>query len=162
MSLRTIGLAALASFALCALPGVSAAQWMWKDSSGGTVVSDQPPPSDVPNSRIIKRPGHASMPAPSSGDTNAADAPKQKSIADQDLEFKKRQKEAAEKAKKDSDLAAQEQAKQEHCASVRANMQALSSGQRIARMDENGQRYFLDDNQRQAEMQRDQSELSGC
>jgi multidrug efflux pump subunit AcrA (membrane-fusion protein) len=43
---------------------------------------------------------------------------------------------------------------------MRANLTTLQSGQRIARTDDSGQRYFVDDSQRQAETQKAQADLA--
>jgi uncharacterized protein YigA (DUF484 family) len=90
----------------------------------------------------------------------ASDANKTKSLAEQDLEFKKRQKELADASKKQQDDAAKNEAIQQHCQAMRANLTTLQSGQRIARTDDSGQRYFVDDSQRQAETQKAQADLA--
>jgi len=150
-------LAAVCFFgAALGLPACAWAQWMWKDDQGHTVISDQPPPTSVPQARILRTPTNRPV-GPSAGDS---DAEKTKSLADQDLEFKKRQKELADAYKKQQDDAAKDQANQQRCASLRNNLTALQSGQRIARTDDQGNRYFVDDAQRQADTQKIQSDMA--
>lgn len=145
------------------------AQWVWKDENGRTVASDQPPPKSVPPSRIVKSP-----PARGAIDTNApakagepgdaamknskANAPM--SLADRDLDFKKRQKEAAEAEQKQQAEAAKAKAMQENCTAMRGNMAALQAGGRMARVNENGERVYLDDAQRQGEIEKTRGELA--
>ncbi len=145
---------------LLGVPAAAFAQWMWKDDAGHTVYSDQPPPTSVPQSRILRTPSGRATPEPASG-AEPTDATKPKSLAEQDLEFKKHQKELAEASKKDQEEAARKQANQERCQALRASLSTLQSGVRIARTDDQGQRYFVDDTTRQNEAQRVQSDISG-
>ena len=76
--------------------------FQWKDSNGQTVVSDTPPPATAKGRRSIgcAKPNIVADAAAES----SAEAPKvseaPKSMAEKDLEFKKRQQEAKEKAEK--------------------------------------------------------------
>ena len=138
-------------------------QWMWKDDQGKVVASDQPPPTSVPQSRILKEPrarraGVAEAPAATNKDAAKADAPK--STADRELDAKQHQKEAAEAAKKADDDTNKARAMQENCSAVRGNLAALQAGGRAARFDEKGERVYLDDTQRASEIQKSQSQIS--
>ena len=132
---------ALLAAALFLAPSVGAQIYQWKDESGKTVISDKPPPGYVRQSRTIDT--KASAPAATGG---------QKSIAEQDLAFRKRQKDAQEKTAKEEKEQKAAEEKKEQCANMRRNLQALESGVRIARTDDNGERYFLGDDQRQEEI----------
>ena len=108
--------ASLASLVLMFSCHTAMAQWAWKDDAGHTVFSDQPPPSGIAKTRILKSPGASFTPAPgpdtstaasSSGDADA----KPKSLAEQNLEFNKRIKDNQEAAKKAADLQATADAK---------------------------------------------------
>jgi hypothetical protein len=137
---------------------------MWKDEKGQLQVSDQPPPKTVPQDKIIRSPGtrgtstnsvdaQAPSAAPSGPATPAASsAPK--SAADRELDFEKRQKKAAEDAKKAQDEADKKRANQERCTSISKNISNLASGQRIVDTNDKGERYFIDDAQRQAQTQK--------
>lgn len=116
--------------------------YQYKDAAGRTVYSDIPPPGGTPTRTISKDP------APAGG--SAA----QQSIADKELEFRKRQqaqKEAAQKSEKETADAAN---RKEDCVRAQRNLQTLESGQRISSMDEKGERTFMDDTQRTAEIER--------
>ena len=114
--------------------------YQWKDESGRTIISDKPPVGHV---RQQKQPS-SEAPAPTA-------ATGQKSLSDRDMEFRKRQKDAQEKAAKTEKDQASTTEKQEQCASMRRHLQSLESGERIARRDDSGERYFLDDTQREQE-----------
>lgn len=127
----------LALAALLAVATVNAQVYEWKDEKGKTTFSDKPPVGNVRAQRISE----AGSPAPG----NAA----QKTLADRDLEFRKRQKEShesGEKAKKDQ-LASAE--KKENCENARRMLEAIESGERIALRDDKGERYYMDDGQRE-------------
>lgn len=163
--------ASLTAFALLLVNPV-AAQWVWKDEGNRTVISDQAPPPSVPLKNILKTPRGSRM-APRTVDPTAEAAPTEvkpdvkkdegpKTWAEKDLEYKKRQKEAAEASKKQEEETAKATAKQERCKAIRSNQTGLESGIRITRTNEKGEREFMTDEQRQAEIQRNRTELAGC
>ncbi len=146
------------------------AQWVWKDDAGRVVASDQPPPTNVTLSRILKspRPRAADVtPASSAKEGEAKDTPKvdakaeaPKSLADRDLEYKQRQKESAEAAKKTDEETTKARAMQENCTAVRGNLAGLQSGGRAARVNDRGEKYYIDDAQRQAEIAKSQAQVA--
>lgn len=151
--------------------GTAHAQWIWKDEAGHVVASDQPPPTSVPLSRILKSPKQRAAdlspsPAGKEGeprDAAKADVPKSdapKSLAERDLEFRQHQKEAAEAAKKAEAEAARAKAMQENCAAVRGNLASLQGGGRLARVNQKGERIYLDDTQRQGEIATAQAQIA--
>ena len=139
------------------------AQWVWKDESGHVVASDQPPPPGTPPSRIVKEPRARAVAPPPVVDKDAVakeakdEAPK--SIADRDLDSRQRAKETAEAAKKSDDEAAKARAMQDNCNAVRSNLAALQAGGRAARYNEKGEKVYIDDSQRQAEINRSQGQI---
>lgn len=147
--------AALASGLLLVASSASA-QWVWKDDGGHVVASDQPPPTSVPQSRIIKEPSARvarTAPAP------AAPTEATKSLADRELESRQHDKEQAEASKKAEDEAAKARALQDNCAAVRGNLAALQAGGRAARFNEKGERVYIDDAQRGAEIAKSQQQV---
>ena len=138
------------------------AQWVWKDDGGHVVASDQPPPTGTPQSRIIKEPRARAAPStPPAVDKDPAakvDAPK--STADRELDAKQHQKEAADAAKKADDEATKNKALQENCTAVRGNLAALQAGGRAARFNEKGERVYIDDAQRQTEIQKSHGQVA--
>lgn len=153
------------------------AQWGWVDNSGRKVFSDVAPPASIPDKNIIKRPGNSTLaPAPaaeaaSNGSTTAAAAPASPAtpaapkVADKDpeLEARKKQAEAAEEAKRKAEEERVARAKADNCERARKSKGTLESGVRIATTNARGEREFMDDNARAAEMQRIEAAIrSNC
>lgn len=140
----------------------AAAQWVWKDEAGHVVASDQPPPFNTPASRIIKQPrastaAASSLPAAS---TVPAKSEGPKSLADRDLDAKQQEKANAEAARKAADDATRAQALQDNCRAVRGNLAALQAGGRAARFNEKGEKVYIDDSQRQDEINKQQAQVN--
>jgi hypothetical protein len=144
----------------CALPAVSFAQWQWIDNNGRKVFSDQSPPADIPAKNIIKQPG-MKAPAPPEPVMAAASQPAKPVLPspklsgkDKQLEDRKKQAEAAEAEKK---KALEEQAvamRADNCHRAKRSKAMYDSGTRIARMNDKGEREFVDDATRAAESKR--------
>ena len=147
----------------------SEAQWAWKDANGRTVYSDRPPPPDIKAGNIVKQPNTQALanPAPASGpldDAGKAADPKgsdaksapnaPKTIAEREMEFRKRQQERADSEKKAAEEQSKSAAKTAECDRARGYLKSLEDGIRITRTDASGNREFLDDAQRAAEMDR--------
>ena len=155
-----------------ALPGAALAQaYKWRDEKGQMVYSDQPPPKNSPPGNVIQAPKRsaASLPAAAatSGATVSAPAGKAaakpaapKSVAEQEAESKKRQLESQKKSKEDGDKAAQEQQRVAACASLRQALAGLEGGQRVSRTDDKGERYFINDDQRAADIAKAKQEMA--
>ncbi len=129
-------LAAVAAIAFSAHAQI----YQWKDANGKTVISDKPPVGVVQPQK-----SYGASPSSSS-------APAQKSLAEREMDFRKRQKESqdlAEKTRKENAAAAD---KQENCNNARRQLQLFESGERVALRDEKGERYFMDDAQRDQEI----------
>ena len=147
----------------------SNAQWAWKDTNGRLVYSDRPPPSDVKAANIVRQPATQATanPAPAAtaaddaakpADANSSDAKSTpsgpKTIAERELEFRKRQQERADSEKKAAEEQTKSAAKTAECERARGYMRTLEEGIRITRTDASGNREFLDDSQRAAEVER--------
>jgi len=145
---------------LCGLVAAAAhAQgYKWVDKNGHTQYGDIPPPGVKatplgPPPPPISSPASAAA-APSGGaKAGAAPAAHKDPLtpAEQELEFRRRIKEAQEAAAKAEKEQQQAREKQENCERAREALRALESGQRIARVDQNGERYYMSDQQRSAE-----------
>lgn len=154
--------------ALSLAAGPALAQWKWRDKSGRITVSDLPPPREVLEADILQRPDPAQQPraaaaSASAGASAAAGSGPQATATppiDKELQARKRaadaDKAAQEKAEADK-LAAQ---RQDNCRNARNHVLALESGQRMARVNDKGEREILDDRQRAAEMQRARAVVS--
>jgi superfamily II RNA helicase len=141
------------------------AQWAWRDDNGRVMYSDRPPPPNIKASAILRQPPAAASaassttPSPTSGaddaaksDTKPADAPK--TLAEREMEFRKRQQERAATERKAQEEQQKSAAKAADCERSRGYLRALEEGQRITRTDASGNREFLDDAQRAQEVER--------
>lgn len=129
---------------------VHAETYQWKDSNGRTVISDTPQPGAGKAARVIG----GATPSVSTGAPADKTAEAPKTTAEKDLEFKKRQQEAREKADKEAKEQKTAADKQENCERARRNLAALESRQPMATIDEKGERKVMDDSLRQQEIER--------
>ena len=146
--------------------GPALGQWAWKDDNGRVVYSDRPPPSTVKTDRIVRQPSNAQtvMPTPSAPAAETAAKPADsrtaaassapKSAAEQEMEFQKRQQQRADAERKAQDEQARAAAKAAECERAKGYLRVLEEGGRVARTDAAGNREFLDDAQRAAEVDR--------
>jgi hypothetical protein len=121
--------------------------YQWRDSSGRLVISDRPPPTSARDAKTIGTSAPPSTSAPQSADS-------QKTTAEKDMEFRKRQQESREKADKEAKDSAQAAQNRENCERARTHLQALESGRRMILPDGNGGETFLEDAQRGDEIER--------
>lgn len=149
------------------MPVAASAQWQWVDAQGKKVFSDQPPPLDVPEKNILRRP-HGSRTAAAAPAAPAEAAPSAPSSAqgapagkptgvDKELEEKTRKAEEAEKAKRAAEEKKVAQAKADNCSRARQGKATMDSGMRVARVNDKGEREVMDDEARAAEQRRLQS-----
>ena len=129
----------LLAAALCLALPASAQIYQWKDQNGKTVISDKPPVGQVPLQKQID-----------SG-TAAKTGSKQPSLADREMQFRKRQKEAQENSEKSRKEETASAERNENCQNARRQLQVLESGERVVSRDDKGERYYLDDTQREQE-----------
>jgi type IV secretory pathway VirB10-like protein len=158
---------AATALVLLSLATSALAQFVWLDEKGVKQYSDMPPPSSVPNKRILKTPGQSLPRNTVSENTDAvADAkPDTKApptVAEQDAAYQKRKAEQAEKNKKAEQEAKLASNKAENCARARANQRALDSGARISETDANGQRSYINDQQRARQNAQNRETLNDC
>lgn len=144
--------------ALLSITATAHAQWVWKDSRGQVHASDLPPPRDIPDKNVIQRPAAAPAPRPAvPGNASPAPAPAASVPAprvDAELESRKRRADEEQAAQKKAEEARQASQRVENCNRAREALRQLESGLRIARVNEKGEREFLDDQQLGAETQR--------
>jgi len=156
--------ARLALLALvCSLPFAASAQWQWLDKDGHKVYSDQAPPGDIPANRVLRAPAGRALPAPSAAEAPVATAAPAVAVVpalprpsgkDPVLEEKRKQALAAEAAKKKAEDEKYAAARADNCQRARASKANFDTGQRIARVNDKGEREYLDDNQRAVEVKR--------
>jgi hypothetical protein len=150
-----------------ALPA-SAQMYKWVDSDGKVHYSDKPPPSNI-KAEKLRTPAPASAPAASevkgAAQKDAAkDAAKTgpKTPAEQEQAFRKRQLDAAKAREEEGKKQAQALDKAENCKRAKASVTSLQMGGRQVRIDEKGERVFLDDQQIAQEMAKAQQDVAAA
>jgi Domain of unknown function (DUF4124) len=140
---------------LATLP--AAAQWKWKDARGQVVISDVPPPREIPERDVLQKPELVTR-RPAAQAVPAASAAVAENVAkarvDPELEArrKKAELEQTDKLKAEEDKVAAQRA--ENCRRARSHMASLDSGIRLSRTNDKGEREILDDKQRADEINR--------
>jgi hypothetical protein len=164
---RLLAAGALVASAL-ALASHAQAQYMWIDEKGLKQLSDRPPPPSVPLKNILKTPRGVPMAAEVAAEqaarppaTPAAGKPAP-SLAERDADFRKRGKEKEEREQKELVAKADNAAKAENCERVRNYKLSMDSGARINTTDKNGERAFMNDEQRAEEAKKAAKALSAC
>ena len=149
------------SWMLCALslalPSVGNAEiYKWKDKNGTTRYSDTPPPSNVKQEAIgskkLAKPAAQAPVAPvanvqpAPADKEAAkDSPPVPGSADEEAAAKRQSNAEAEKNNK-LEKEKQEVAKAENCKAAKSNLASYEQGGRVYKMNEKGERVYLDEN----------------
>ena len=141
---------------LLALPIVANAEiYKWKDKNGATRYSDTPPPSNIKQEAIgskkaLKSPTVApavpvaAQKAPAGSDA-AKDSPPVPGSADEEAALKRQSNAEAEKSNK-LEKEKQDLAKAENCKAAKSNLASYEQGGRVYKMNEKGERIYLDEN----------------
>ena len=153
----------LCALCLAVAGGAGAQAYRWVDQDGRVRYGDMPPPGVKATPLKMPSGGGASA-APAAPDAAAKGAKKGPlTPAEQEKEYRKRQADAQKAREKDEKEQRDAAAKQENCARAKETLAALESGQRIVRTQPSGERYYLEDSQREAEVaQARQSVNSWC
>ena len=136
---------------LLALP--ADAQWRWRDASGRVTASDLPPPREIPEKDILQRPGGVRAPA-AAVPAIAASAPAPAPAVDKELDARQKAADQQQQAKAKAEAQRLAAVRAENCSRARSHLANLESGQRLARVNDKGEREFLDDNTRADEARR--------
>ncbi len=147
-----------------------AVEWKWRDANGRIIYSDRPPPANVPDKAILKRPkglsGTAAVPPSPSGPSlvpgpeavvklpaaaASASGPK---LVEPELEAKRRKDAEAKAAAVKADEARMAAAQAENCKRARGQLKLIEDGGRLSRTNDKGEREILDDKARDEEMAR--------
>src|SRR5262249_32524776 len=123
----------LCAAACAALPAV-AALYKWTDENGRVVYGDTPPPGAK-----AERISVAAPPA----DPNAV-----RDMASKDAELKKRAQARADEERKAEKAAADDKARVDRCVQTRGRMQTLRSGVGVYRYNDEGEKVYFDEAER--------------
>lgn len=136
----------LAILVIASMPLAAQAQIMKCVGAGGKVefAAACPPGTKAESTGIRNNP-------------EAAPATPQKSLAERDADFRKRKMEQQEAAKKGEEKNQETADRKQNCEAAQSYLRSLQSGNRIGKTDPvTGERVFLEDNERAAEMARAQ------
>ncbi len=152
---------------LLACCGPALAQYIWIDDKGIKQLSDRPPPPSVPYQRILKAPGKEKLAPPGENEAAQADeTPAQArpapGLAERNADFNKRRADAQLASQKAAEEAARKADQLANCEAARNNQRAIDQGLRISSFDKNGERSFLNDEERAAAAKRNQQVLAQC
>jgi len=137
---RALVFAAACAFAAAAM----AQQYKWTDKNGRVQYGAAPPPG------VKATPLRPPPPAPAAAAKPAEPNAARKgplTPAEREAEFRKRQQEAAKEREKLAQEQQAAEAAKENCARAQDALRTLQSGERVARTDAKGERYFLEDAQ---------------
>jgi hypothetical protein len=153
---------ALFAFAILAASAAQAQVYKCVDASGGTVYRQDPCPPSMKRETMQKK---AISPAPAVAPSDSAakgDSAKSgpKTPVEQEQAFRKRQQDAAKAAKEADQKTAQTQAKEANCNNARQRLTQYEIGGRISKIDGQGERYYMDDAQIDAEKAKAQADVS--
>jgi uncharacterized protein DUF4124 len=143
----------MAALAL-ASAAVQAQVYKCVDAKGKTVYSQSPCPQGSRTTTLNSTASAPSVPAASAAQGDSAKAAKPKTTADLEQDFRKRRQQQAETDKKESERLAQAKDKEENCRNARIQLVSLESGLKQARVNEQGERFILDDSQVEQEKAR--------
>jgi hypothetical protein len=117
--------------------------YRWVDAEGQVHYSDEPPPSDAKDVKSMRNKGVDPSPQDQSEDSEDSEAPP--SYVEQQAAFEERQAKKAEeqaKAEQQKKLAAEQK---KNCEAARGNYNTVSSGGRVMRVNAQGEREYLSD-----------------
>jgi uncharacterized protein DUF4124 len=126
----------------------AAQQYRWVDKDGRVQYGDVPPPG-VKATPMRAPSGPAAPAAPAAKAGGKALTP-----AEQEAAFRQRQQEAQKEANKASQGEREAAEKKENCARARESQRSLEMGGRQSRVDEKGERYYLEDAQIAQELEK--------
>lgn len=142
---------------LLALPSLGNAEiYKWRDKNGSIRYSDTPPPSNIKQEaiggkRALKPAAQAPVapvaneqPAPADKEA-AKDSPPVPGSADEEAAAKRQSNAEAEKNNK-LEKEKQEAARAENCKAAKSNLASYEQGGRVYKMNEKGEREYLDEN----------------
>ncbi|MDD5241245.1 MAG: DUF4124 domain-containing protein [Sulfuricella sp.] len=113
----------------------------WVDADGKVHYSDQPPPAAVKSQKSLDIKTSPVLPKATSDSES-------RSMAEKDLEFRKRQVKAEEAAAKEAKDQGEARRAKANCEQAQRQLQALQEGQRISRFNEKGERVYMEDSDR--------------
>ena len=126
--------------------------YSWTDKEGRVHYADLPPPTG--EVKVLRGPARAATERAADESVNGATAQTPDRDLDPETALRERAAAAGDAAAGATANEAREAERQRFCTQARGQLVALQSGQRIARMNADGEREFLDDAARSEEIAR--------
>ena len=143
-----------------AFSGAATAQlYKWTDQNGRVQYGDTPP-ADAANVTHLRAPSPGSASAPAAAPEAKKDAAGKDKPLTPEQAFQKRQQERAQAEQKAAQEHAEAQEKRANCDSAQASLRQLQSGQRLSSVNAAGERVYLDDEQRNGQIARQQKAVA--
>lgn len=143
---------------LCSAAVAASAQWSWIDKDGRKVFSDQPPPADIADKDITRRPGPGAAALSKSTASTAAGshaaAAAKPAGTDRQLAEKIKQADLSETARKKAEQDRVAANKADNCSRARQTRATYDSGVTLVRINPQGEREVLDEAARNTETRR--------
>jgi hypothetical protein len=133
---------ALCVLTLASMTAQAAEVYKWKDSDGNIRYSDIPPAGRTPYEIIS---GKKDAAAAHDAGAPAPAAKPAESTADKEIDARKRQAEADKAQKKMQEKHDEQKMREQNCNTAKSNLQNYKQGGRLYRMEDNGERHYLDD-----------------
>ena len=130
----------------------------WVDENNRVHYSDLPPPTA--KAKKLQTVSGSRDSAGTGGISDPSAPAATKTIAEREAELKKTQLEKKEAAEKDAKEKARKDATNSYCAEAQQTLKALQQGIRMMNIDTNGERSYLDDEQRQQRIIKVQQDIS--
>jgi hypothetical protein len=124
----------------------------WVDADGKVHYSDQPPPPNVKAQTLRTAKPEAAAPA------SAPAAPK--TVAEREAELRRAQQEKLEAGEKTAQEQARLEEQKANCETARRNLRSLQQGLRMMEVNEQGERVFVEDEQRQQRIEKAQQYIN--
>ena len=154
--------AALFAVALLAVSSAQGQVHKCVDATGKVIYTQDPCPANTkPGSisrSVMQAPAAAPAERAAKGDAAKSSAPK--TPAEQEQAFRKRQQDQAKAAKESDQKAAEARITEENCRNARQRLAQYEIGGRQTRIDEKGERYYLEDAQIEQEKARARSDVA--
>ncbi len=142
---------------LCLAPPAVGQMYKWVDQNGRVQYSDKPPPANIKSEKLRNAQTAPNPPAPSKDKGGAAkDAAKAgpMTLMEQDQAFRKRQQDAAKAEQEAAQKQAQARQREENCKRAKLAVAQYQLGGRQMRVNEKGEREYLDEKQTAQEAER--------
>ncbi|MGB7815654.1 MAG: DUF4124 domain-containing protein [Methylotenera sp.] len=152
------------------VPSLSHAEiYKWKDKDGSTRYTDTPPPSNIKQEAIgsrkaVKPTGKEPLSQVESGQQVPPATPATKNSAPpvnaEDAAAAQRQRNAEAEKRNKQEKEAEAKRKAENCKAAKSNYETYAQGGRVYKMNEKGEREYMDDKDLQAGKEQAQKEMN--